>query len=447
MKSHRHSWVIACGLFCASLTWASRMPAEETKPIVSPTSIHRFMERPEPDYGWRELSTTETPLGKVHVLELTSQNWQGIVWKHALVVYDPPQVEHPEHMLLFVTGGRIGNLPGEKDFAMGLSLANGCKARVATLHQVPNQPLMGNRFEDDLITETWLKYLETGDETWPLLFPMVKSAMKAMDALGEFSRKSWDVDVQKFVITGASKRGWTSWLTPVVDKRIVGTAPIVIDVLNFPKQMTFQKETWGSYSEQIADYTSKGLIRESGQPQTPREERLWQMMDPFTYRQQLTLPKLLIVGTNDRYWVVDAMGQYWDDLVGSKFALQVPNAGHNLGDGREHAMNSLAAFFRYIATERPLPQIDWQVTNSERHLTFQFTADPAPVEVKLWQATADRRDFRESNWTAREVPGNGTTRSVRVSLPAQGYVASFGELQFNGFDTPFSLTTLVHVAQ
>jgi PhoPQ-activated pathogenicity-related protein len=435
-----------CGVL--TLVLLEALPAAEVKeaaPGEVPEAIFKFMERPEPAYRWELKETKTTQAGRIHHLHLVSQVWHEITWEHALFVYEPSQIDHPEHMLLFVTGGSTGKLPSDKDQEFGLQLAQACGSAVGMLYQVPNQPLLGNRVEDDLITETWLQYLKTGDETWPLLFPMVKSAVKAMDALQEFSAEHLPKRVQSFVITGASKRGWTSWLTPIVDRRIVGTAPIVIDVLNFLAQTKHQKETWGKYSEQIDDYTNKGLVKTSEKEETERERQLRIMMDPYTYRKKLELPKLMIVGTNDRYWVVDAMNLYWDGLEGPKHNLHVPNVGHDLGDGRDHALNTLSIFFRHVATGKPLPTLKWKTQEKDGMLSLEMQSDPMPVGVKLWKAQANGMDFREAKWTAEPLKIENPHTQATIEIPNGGqHIALFGEMQFQYGERTYSLTTLVY---
>jgi len=415
-----------------------------------PSHIFDYMNRPEPDFAWSLAETTALLGSKIYRLELTSQKWQEIIWKHSLIVYEPSVLKYKDHMLLFVTGGSIGNIPQEKDMIMGRMIAEYCGARIATLHQVPNQPLMNNRKEDDLITETWLKYLETKDPTWPLLFPMVKSAVKAMDALDAFSQQQFGQPIEGFVISGASKRGWTSWLTPVVDKRIVATAPIVIDMLNFPLQITTQKKNWGSYSEQIIDYTSKGLVPEGGIPRSGPESELWEMMDPYTYRKQLSLPKLLVVGANDPYWNVDAMSLYWSDLIGSKHIMRVANAGHSLDAGRERAMRTIGVFFRHAVSGKALPELSWEPAISDTSVGLSMTASPTPTGSRLWVATSQDNDFRDEKWvaqpltTAQPMTTGAAGFSGEVNRLGTERVAVFGEFdyEFEGID--YSLSTLVY---
>jgi PhoPQ-activated pathogenicity-related protein len=286
-----------------------------------------------------------------------------------------------------------------------------------------------------------LRFLETRDATWPLLFPMVKSAVSAMTAIQDFGKKEYGVSIEKFVVTGGSKRGWTSWLTAVADDRVAAIAPLVIDTLNFGPQMKHQIESWGEYSEQIADYTTKGLVDVMiKQPEVP----LWQWVDPYTYRSRLSLPKLIINGTNDRYWTVDALSLYWDDLVGEKHVRYVPNVGHSLDDGRESALTTLAAFTQHIAAGKPMPKFTWSYDDGDE-LRLKMAASPAPKSARLWVAHSGTRDFRDADWKAQELSpqgGNGEYVAV-VPKPESGYVAVFGEATFNDGPFDYNLSTVL----
>jgi PhoPQ-activated pathogenicity-related protein len=298
---------------------------------------------------------------------------------------------------------------------------------------------LGDRKEDDLISETFLRYLDTKDATWPLLFPMVKSAVRAMDAIEEIAQQEHGVDVKKFVVTGGSKRGWTTWLSAVADDRVAGIAPIVIDTLNLPAQMKHQKETWGQYSEQIADYTLKGLVDVMlKQPEIP----LWRWVDPYTYRSELDLPKLLINGTNDRYWVIDALNLYWDGLVGEKHVLYVPNAGHGLDGGREGALTPLAVFAQSIALDTPLPQLKWAHSDDGDGMRLSVHSNPTPKSVRLWTAHSEDKDFRPDKWEATEIKANGDGEFVaHVEKPESGYIAFFAEARYPFGDVEYALST------
>jgi PhoPQ-activated pathogenicity-related protein len=312
---------------------------------------------------------------------------------------------------------------------------------VAILLHVPQQPLFDGKKEDEIIALTFREFLKTGEPDWPLLEPMVKSAVRAMDATQESLKKEWGLDVEKFTVTGASKRGWTTWLTAAADDRVAGIAPMVINMLNMSEHTQLQKASFGGQaSEQIDEY--KGLDEFIN---TPRGVALRKIVDPWEYRTRLSLPKLIILGTNDRYWPLDASNLYWNDLVGEKYLLFVPNAGHDLKD-RARVVAGLAALNRRLISGQPLPKLDWRFADRDAGLQLSVTSQPAPSRVRIWTAKAATRDFRESPWTAVDAAGSGGTYAHSLARPPQGFGAMLGELVYNeGTGTEFSLSTDVRM--
>ncbi len=396
-----------------------------------------YLKVPEPAFAWTSEGTRTVAGATVHSLKLTSQIWHGITWTHNLSVVEPAQITHPDAALLFITGGSMKDGFRDKDAIAGLALANACGARVVVLPQVPNQPLLGDKFEDALIVETFVRYLETKDETWPLLFPMVKSAVKAMDAAQAFAQQQGK-PLNRFVVTGASKRGWTTWLTGAVDPRVKAIAPMVIPTLNMPAQNAHQLENFnGRYSDQIRDYTDRGIVGRND----PVAVHLTDMIDPFAYRDRLALPKLQINGTNDPYWTLDSMNLYWDDLPGPRWAVYLPNAGHGLDQHRDYAISGVGALFRHVIGGAPFPKLSWTFSDDDaKGLNLAIESDPAPRSAQTWSATAPSLDFRKSPWTATPLEP-AAKMNASAAPPESGNVALFADLQYEIDGLTYHLST------
>lgn len=47
----------------------------------------------------------------------------------------------------------------------------------------------------------------------------------------DFINKTLSLSIEEFYVGGESKRGWTTWLTAAVDKRVKAAIPVVMDLM------------------------------------------------------------------------------------------------------------------------------------------------------------------------------------------------------------------------
>ena len=423
-----------------------------TEPVqVTPdTALQSYLNNDDESFSWDVKNSYDLDKTKVFDLRIISQQWREHTWKHTLTIIVPEENKH-DGALLFITGGKNEEgepivRGGDDDFIKSMTqLAMQNSAMVAIIWQTPNQPLYDDLTEDALISFTLHNFKNDGDYTWPLLFPMVKTAVSAMDAVQEFSKETLDHEVSRFVLTGGSKRGWTTWLTGANDPRVEAIAPMVIDVLNMSVSLDYHVKVWQEYSIQIEDYVKLGIPQEA---HTEGGQDITTMIDPYSYRDKLTMPKLILIGTNDEYWPVDAIKHYWNDIPGENYIHYVPNAGHGLGGG-EQAFRAISAFFGRTMSETQYPICNWTMTEIENQMSLSVEASPDELlGAYLWSSDSEDRDFRDEVFSSIDLNTvNQKDVKAVVDFPESGFRAFYIDLKYsNPNGGEYTKSTRMYVA-
>jgi PhoPQ-activated pathogenicity-related protein len=439
-------------LLAAVLFFAPAAPA--AAPVKTP--LDDYVAKPNPAFAWKVVKTLPGDGYTTFVVDLKSQSWRSApdvnrsLWQHWLVVVKPQEVRH-DTALLIIGGGKNGSPAPGKPSARAVEYARATHSVVAELGMVPNQPLVFNndgkpRSEDDLLAYGWVKFMDTQDPTWIARLPMVKSAVRAMDVVTALlaSEAGGKLAVDKFVVLGGSKRGWTTWLTGEVDRRVVAIIPAVIDVVNVRACSINHFCAYGFWAPAIGDYTRHKI---HDRMDTPEYAALMRIEDPYSYRDRLTLPKFVVNAAGDQYFPPDSSKFYFDDLPGEKYLRYVPNADHSLRNS--DAQDSILAFYQSVLNKKERPKFTWERLPDQ---SIRVKAAGKPLAVHLWQATNPKaRDFRlmtlgpAYKQTRLEADGDGVY-TARVPKPASGWTAFFVELVFDsGAKVPFKFTTPVSI--
>ncbi|TYB85009.1 MAG: hypothetical protein FXF54_11915 [Kosmotoga sp.] len=356
--------------------------------------------------------------------------WKDIQWKNHLLIIFPEEVE-TKTALVFITG----DYSFDREFlSIFNSIAVENKSCVAVLFDIPNQPLFGNLKEDWLIAYTFDRFLETRDFTWPMLLPMVRTTITSMNMIQSYAHKN-EVILENFILSGASKRGWTTWLTSAFDNRVKAIAPIAYDNLNIKEQMNHQLEFWGSYSKSIDEYVSSGILSD-----LEDEDRidLLEFVDPYSYIDRINIPKLIIVGTNDPYWPIDAVKLYYDQLKGANGIVYAPNKGH--GAETQRIVNAVNALFFIVEENKSLPKVEatYEITNNNLLIKTKITENDWKIkEKRLFYAHSNIRDFRNAFFHSKAF------ESSEITLEINNYTAFYVECTFTSKDTIINICTPV----
>ena len=164
--------------------------------------------------------------------------------------------------------------------------------------------------------------------------------------------------------------------------RVIAIAPIVIDMLNVSDSFKHHYSVYGAYSLAVIDYVTSGVVNWID---TPEWDELMDMVEPYEYRDRLTLPKYILNSTGDEFFLPDSWQFYWDELVGEKHLRYVPNSNHSMSD--TDVIDSLTlgttqssttchcrAIRGAFPTQEPLPCFHW--TSRQKSCSGRLLTNP-----------------------------------------------------------------------
>ncbi len=429
------------------------------------TALDRFVVKPDLNYAYDRTGDTESFFHQTIFFKLTSLEWREphevdrTLWEHDVFV-TIPRIKYTGKgtVLLLIDGGSNGDRLSDELIDASQALATAAGMIVAVVRQVPNQPLYfadetEPRTEDEILAYSMDKFLDTGDEEWPVHLAMTKSVMRAMDLIDQYLPRHGE-RVDDFILMGASKRGWTAWLTAAVDPRVKAIMPISADLLNLHQQFPHHWEAYGLYAPALQDYAEFDLPCRT---QSKRGRALWDIIDPYSYRDRYTMPKLVISSAGDQFFVTDSSRYYYDQLPDPKLVRYTFNTDHSQGGNVDAVLDLLSAAMLWVD----------DVTGSGQGPEYAWTFEDddgirvevvhkTPDRVYLWQAhNPQGRDFRletfGANWVRTELSGENGVYIARVDPPEAGYKAFAVEMVYKAhgladlFDLEQVFTTEVRI--
>ena len=410
--------------------------------------IKDFISKQETASKWSVDEQKDTPQTTTYILNVTSQTFEGRQWEHSVIVIIPKTIKMKNTAILM---NFQGDMPKNDDLGSYIDMLSSMAGCVFIgLWNVPNgkQGLS----PDANIAESLKQSIATEDFTKPMHLPMTKSIIKTMDAVDEFMKSTEKDMITKYIITGGSKNGWTCWLAAASeDKRIAGIAPIVFDFLDMNRQLQHQKEIYGDYSEKISDYTSRGI---QDFVKTENGQKILSIIDPISYVDKITVPKLIINATNDSFWTFDSANIYWDKLKGDNYLIYMPNMDHGIGRNGTAIKpldllpiaNTLINFTAKCSGNGNMVNLKWEWKEEGEKMICEVTSLDDSINIfniRTFVAKSENKDFRKAEF----IPIPGTQNedgsfSIAIEKSKDSYQAGVTQITVKDNEISYSVYTV-----
>ena len=325
---------------------------------------------------------------------LDKKKVEDVEWSHYVDIVIPKETQ-TETGIMFIDSGVTDETYFRLD-SISLDYALKTKSIIVNIHNIPAQPInflasdQESFYEDDLIAYSWSQFLERGakkeDIEWLPRLPMTRAVVRSMDLAQEIALQN-NKELSDFVVSGASKRGWTAWTTAAVDDRVVGVVPMVIDMLNLVPSFENHYRSYGEFSPAVQDYVNYNIQDWMG---TDEFKVLMSYIEPYSFLEKFTMPKYIINAGSDEFFSTDSWRFYYDELPENKLIRYVPNANHSL-NGR-YLNKDLISFFYRIVNNIDLPDLNWELIDDNLEVFLDYDGE---YSVSIWRAfNKEGRDFR-----------------------------------------------------
>lgn len=325
---------------------------------------------------------------------LDKKKVKDVEWSHYVDIVIPNETL-TETAIMFIDGGDKDETYFRLD-TVSVGYALKTKSIIVNIHNIPSQPInfiasdQEYFYEDDLIAYAWSQFLERGakkeDIEWLPRLPMTRAVVRSMDLAQEIVAQN-NKKLNDFVVSGASKRGWTAWTTAAVDSRVKAVVPMVIDMLNLVPSFENHYRSYGEFSPAVQEYVNYNIQDWLG---TEEFKVLMSYIEPFSFIDKFTMPKYIINAGSDEFFSTDSWRFYYDKLPGEKIIRYVPNKNHSL-DGR-YLTEDLVSYFYRVINDIEIPSLSWNLSDNKLIAELDYDGD---YDVSVWTAKNDNgRDFR-----------------------------------------------------